>query len=104
MSQHFAVPALTDREAALSVYSDTYKDAYNVRPRFSLDHLSTEEIWVEADGLASDVAANIEREREWERAAALEAVERAEAIEDAAHAALEARASRKGNARAAKRG
>ena len=45
---------LNDREEAMCVYSDTYKDYYGVRPYGSVSHLSTDEIWNLVDSLAMD--------------------------------------------------
>jgi len=107
-----------DREMAMNVYSDVYKDANGIRPRWMRwDGVSTEDIWAAVDALtpseeevAADAARADAEAEAWEaREAALDAAEAAEAAEaveaaqDARWAAVEAQASRKSVARAARK-
>ena len=109
-----AAPADSDRSAAISAYSDCYKDYNGIRPRWMRwEGTSTEAIWEAVDALcpsdeelamwgaieAADEAAWAAQELADEAAAVARELADAEAAEDLLMDTWEWRASRKGIAR-----
>jgi hypothetical protein len=63
------LPTYTEKDEAISMHSDQYKDAYGIRPRFyNWDAMSVEEIYAEIDKLQVIIERQMAEEKIWERA------------------------------------
>jgi hypothetical protein len=64
-----ATTSYTEREEAISIYSDQYKSAYGIRPRnYNWDAFTLEEIYAELDSIQVIIDRQIVEEEIWERA------------------------------------
>lgn len=65
MTSYYYPP--TDFEIALSVWSDTYKEARGFRPKYYPEFSSEDEVWAACDRLSEEARNRAAEEAEWEK-------------------------------------